>query len=33
MSTYRQDLFFKAFPFRDSVTRDTIRRALDRLGI
>lgn len=33
MSTYRQDLFFKAFPFRDTGTRDTIRRALDRLGI
>jgi tetratricopeptide (TPR) repeat protein len=33
MSTYRQDLFFKAFPFRDPSTRDMIRGALDRLGI
>lgn len=33
MSAYRQELFFKAFPFRDPVTRNVMARALDRLGI
>lgn len=33
MSTYRQALFFKAFPFRDAGTHRMIRSALDRLGI
>lgn len=33
MANYRQELFFKAFPFRDSRTRDAIRSALERLGI
>ncbi|MCB1909154.1 MAG: winged helix-turn-helix domain-containing protein [Rhodocyclaceae bacterium] len=33
MDGYRPELFFKAFPFRDDGTRDTIRGAFTRLGL
>jgi len=32
MSTYRPELFFKSFPFRDGATRDTIMGAFARLS-
>lgn len=33
MTAYRQDLFFKAFPFSDTRTRNILRQALERLRI
>lgn len=33
MSTYRQEMFFKSFPFREDGAREAMRKALASLGI